>query len=299
MSRDALSQQQNRRQGAACKYSQGEIMFTSVLTSRQRTGRNQLAGQRHSARRGMARAVCAAVAAAAAFTLAGLAGAAAPAIAATHLPGQRIYNVENAGYLASGRSFRFLSTTVTVPPRILPKANDGFVAIGIAASCPGQCGPPSAWIFVQPGGGPGSVIYQGFTTAGMFKISPDVGDQLTVSVYYDRHGHNYFTATDLTQHTTQTIRLTLPGGMHPVYDRAWLDASVTGDVAPPAADTRLWKLTSTRLTTYTGVHGTLEGPWQLTKLVKTADGTATGAVVTSPSAPRNGGQNFGIFLRHR
>src|SRR5262249_6161953 len=150
-----------------------------------------------------------------------------PAIAAVHPPGQTVYNIENAGYLASGRSFRFASATLTVPPRILPKANDGFVAIGIEASCSGPCGPPSAWIFVQPGGGPDSVIYQGFTNAGMFKISPHVGDHLTVSVYYDRHGHNYFTATDLTQHTTQTIRLTLPGGMHPVYDHAELDASVT------------------------------------------------------------------------
>jgi hypothetical protein len=133
----------------------------------------------------------------------------------------------------------------------------------------------------------------------MFKVSPQAGDQLTVSVYYDRDGHNYLTATDLTQHTTQTIRGTLPAGMHPVYDHVELDAAVSGDVAPPAADTRLWQFTGTRLTTYTGVHGTVEGPWQLTKLIKTTDGASTGAVVTSPSAPLNGGQDFGIFLRHR
>jgi hypothetical protein len=94
--------------------------------------------------------------------MAGLAGAAGPAIAATHPGGQTVYNIENAGYVASGRSFRFVSTTLTVPPRILPKGNDGFVAIGIYASCPGQCAGPDDWIFVQPGGGPGSVIYQSF-----------------------------------------------------------------------------------------------------------------------------------------
>jgi hypothetical protein len=77
--------------------------------------------------------------------------------------------------------------------------------------------------------------------------------------------------------------------MHPVYDDAELDAAVIGDGASPAAEPQLWEFTGTRLTTYTGVHGNVEGPWQLTKQVKTTDGTPTGAVVTSPSAPRNGG----------
>ena len=38
-------------------------------------------------------------------------------------------------------------------------------------------------------------------------MSPQIGDRLAISVYYDQHGHNYFTAADLTQHTTQTVRL--------------------------------------------------------------------------------------------
>jgi len=50
------------------------------------------------------RAVCAIAAAGTALTTAGLAGAAAPAMAATHPPGQTVSNIENAGYLASGRS---------------------------------------------------------------------------------------------------------------------------------------------------------------------------------------------------
>ena len=255
------------------------------------------AKQRGAIRRRTTRVLCGAATAGIVLSTLGLAGAISPASAATHLSGQTVYNVENAGYVASGRSFRFVSTTLTVAPRIVPKDNDGFVAIGISASCPGECGPPDAWIYVQPGGGPDSVTYQGFTNAGMFKVSPHAGDQLTVSVYYDRQGHNYFTATDLTQHTTQTIRGTLPGGMRPVYDHAELDAAVSGEVAPPLADTRLWQFAGTRLTTYTGVHGSLQGPWQLTKLVKTTDGTSAGTVVDSPSGLSNGGADFGIWLR--
>ena len=69
--------------------------------------------------------------------------------------------------------------------------------------------------------------------------------------------------------------------------------------SPQATDTRLWGCTGTRLTTCTGVHGTIQGPRQLTELVKTTDGASTGAVLAGPSAPVNGGQDFGIWLRHR
>jgi hypothetical protein len=47
------------------------------------------------------------------------------------------------------------------------------------------------------------------------------------------------------------------------------------------------------------VHGTIQGPRQLTELAKTTDGASTGAVLAGSSAPVNGGQDFGIWLRHR
>jgi hypothetical protein len=149
---------------------------------------------------------------------------------------------------------------------------------------------------VLPGGGPGSVIYQGFLTGGQFLVSPRVGDRLAISIYYDQRGRDYFTATDLTQHTTQTVQQRA-GGINPVYDHAELYSAVIGDVQPPAVDTRLGKFAGTRLTTYVGVHGSVQGPWQLTKLIKTTDGTAASTVVVSPSGLSNGGQDFGVWLR--
>jgi len=41
------------------------------------------------------------------------------------------------------------------------------------------------------------------------------------------------------------------------------------------------------------VHGIIQGPSQLTELVKTTDGASTGAVLVGPSAPVNGGQDCG------
>jgi hypothetical protein len=217
-------------------------------------------------------------------------------MAAAGSPSATAYNVGHAGYEAQGRWFRFVSTTLTVPPRIVPNDNLGAAFIGIHSTCGSQCQGPFAYIFVLPGGGPGSVQYQGFFTPGTFRVSPQVGDQLQLSIYYDQHGHDYFTATDLTQHTTQTAQQAA-GGINPVYDHAELYSAVTGDVQPPAADTLLGKFAGTRLTTYTGVHGSLQGPWQLTKWIKTTDGTAASTVVASPSGLSNSGQDFGVWLR--
>ena len=272
-------------------------MITSVLVKQWlRAGRGGWAGPHRGARGGIMRVVCAAAAGGIAVVTAGLAGAAAPAMAAAGSPSATVYNVGRTGYVAQGRWFRFVSTTLTVPPRIVPKNDLGAAVIDIHTTCGSQCQGPYAQIIVLPGGGPGSVIYQGFFTAGQFLVSPRVGDQLQLSIYYDQRGHDYFTATDLTQHTTQTVQQRA-GGINPVYDHAEVYSAVIGDVQPPAADTRLGKFAGTRLTTYTGVHGSLQGPWQLAKLIKTTGGTAASTVVASPSGLSNGGQDFGVWLR--
>jgi hypothetical protein len=272
-------------------------MFRSVLTGQgMRIGRERLGEVPRLARKGFIRALAAGAAAGITLTAAGLAGAAAPAMAATQSLGPPSYNPVRAGYDAQGRWFRFVSTTLTVPPRIMPKDSDGSAFIGIHGTIRGEGSPPSAYIFVAPGGGSGSVQYEGGFTAGSFRVRPQVGDQLTVSIYYDQHGHNYFTAADLTQHTTQTVRLRSEG-ISPVFDHAVLGVLAGGTVPPPAADTQLWNFTGSRVTTYTGAHGTVLGPWQTSQEIATTDGTATGTVVASPSSLSNGGADFGVWLR--
>jgi hypothetical protein len=70
-------------------------------------------------------------------------------------------------------------------------------------------------------------------------------------------------------------------------------------VTPPSADIRLCRFTGSHLTTYSGVHGTIIRPWVTSKLIDTTTGTASGQVLVSPSNLRNGGQNFGVWLRHQ
>ncbi len=125
-------------------------------------------------------------------------------------------------------------------------------------------------------------------------MSPQVGDRLAVSIYYDQRGHDYFTATDLTQHITQTVRTDVPTM---TYLTARLFAVAYSTATPPAADTRLWDLADSHLTTYAGVHGTVLGPWTTSKMIVTSDGRSPGPAAASPSGLRNGGRDFGVWLR--
>ncbi len=269
-------------------------MFRSVLASRWRRTGPQRPGEQHCHdARGITGAVCAAVAAGIALTTAGLAGAAVPAVAATRSLGPPEYSSAWVGYGTSGRWFRYVSTTVTVPPQVVPPS----------PGAPSQRGDATIWlngigsvvptqITVAPGGGPVSWGDPG--GSGTFRVSPRIGDRLALSVYYDQHGHVYLTATDITRHTTQTVRTNVP---KMTYLTARLFAWVYNDVTPPLADTPLWQFTNSRVTTYSGDHGTLVGPWTTSKTIVSTASTASGTVIASPSGLRNGGQDFDAWLR--
>ena len=76
-------------------------------------------------RRHITRALYAAAAAGIVFLTLGFAGAGAPASAATPSLGPPLYTTTQAGYQCDGRWFRFVSTTVTIPQRTVPKAGRG------------------------------------------------------------------------------------------------------------------------------------------------------------------------------
>jgi hypothetical protein len=167
------------------------------------------------------------------------------------------------------------------------------VVIGLSHGLP--VGEPFAELQVEPGGGTGSVrAHVSPGGYGTLPLSPRAGDQLALSIYYDQHGHDYFTASDTTQHITRTVQLTAG---RVIYNHGfvigvggWLDD-------PPQADTRLLQFTNSRVTTYNSDRGTLTGPWATWKYIATTTGTAAGTVIASPSGLLNGGANFGVWLR--
>ena len=240
------------------------------------------------------RALTTAALGALALTTVGSAGGAADAAArAPRSMGPPEYSSAWVGYGTSGRWFRYVSTTVTVPPQVVPPSpgapsqrGDAMIWLnGIGSVVPTQ-------ITVIPGGG--SVSWGDPGGSGTFRISPRIGDRLTLSIYYDQHGHDYLTVTDITRHTTQTVRTNVP---KMTYLHARLFAWVYNDVTPPLADTPLWQFTNSRVTTYSGDHGTIVGPWTTSKTIVSTASTASGTVIASPSGLSNGGQDFTAWFR--
>jgi len=231
----------------------------------------------------------------------GLAGAAAPA-AAPRSAGSPVYSSWMSGYQAQGPSFRWATTTLTVAPRQVPysPATGNGTAVLLLADRHGIPGSElDAGITVKAGGG--SVTWgQTYGGFGAFSLRPAVGDRLTLGIYYDRHGHTYFTVTDHSQRVTRSVRVTLSrtprGGVE--YTTAGLYVLAYAFITPPPArDTQLWQFAGTRLTTYSGARGTMLGPWTTSKIIATNGGVSAGSVVASPSALRDHGQDFGVWLR--
>ena len=212
------------------------------------------------------------------------------------------YTSAFAGYADSGGPFRYISTTLTVPARQDPPANGGQVRVSLGHNGGTTSRPPEADIGVLPGGGADSINYGGNTASGAFTISPNVGDQVTVSMYYDQNGHYFFTATDLTQHTTQTVTTRAFYADQTPLNSAKVLAYLDNDtVVPPPADAQIWQFTGSKVTTYRGDHGTILGPWATSRWIDTTDGTHAGAVVADASVLSkisNPRQNFSVWLRH-
>ncbi len=248
-------------------------------------------------------ALLAVAAASSVLTTIGLSGvdAAAAATASTRATVPLVYTTGLAGYDdGGGRWFRFVSTTLTVPARTLPSSSDDMAFITLGHNG-GPTPRPFALIEVLPGGGAGSVIYYSSTSYGSLALSPKVGDRLSVSVYYDRHGHDYFTAIDRTRGISSTVhRASSPLINSMPYNHAALSGSIiNGKVVPPKVATRLWAFSGSHVTTYRGNKGSILGPWTTSQFIDTTTGTAAGAVVMSAPVLWNGGQNFGVWLRHR
>jgi hypothetical protein len=197
--------------------------------------------------------------------------------------------------MTGGRYFRFISTTVKVPYLQYESGNNGSAEVVLGS----RVGPP-ATLRLAAGGGTGSVSYTWssgtqFHTGHLYEVTPVPGDLLRLSVYYDQRGHDFFTATEITEGVSQTARVDVVPVVYTAAEAAGVVNNAT--VVAPKADTRLWAFSGTRVTTYSGVRGTLFGPWTTHQVIDTTTGTRAGAVVISSPVLWNNGQNFGVWLR--
>ena len=198
------------------------------------------------------------------------------------------YNKGSAGYMMTGGGwrFRYLATTLTVPAA-------GTRATRASISLWDDADALAVW--VEAGGGPGSIqtAWSWQTQGTALAVAPNVGDQVTVSIFYDRTAlKTTVTAVDQTQGTS---------AMNVTNTRrafAWAQVSAGGPRWSLASSkTRLWAFQDTRLTSFNGTHGAIFGPWGTYRIIGTRGGTSSGTVVLWPSYPWNNGHNFSIWWR--
>lgn len=233
--------------------------------------------------------LAAAAAGGAALLTVGLAGPGAAA-AAAHVR-DPIYTSSQAGYVTGGGPrFRYITTTVTVAPA-RKFASYAEVVLG------GRGVALYTTLAVMAGGGRvgWSIGAPPFGMEGGLipDVAPKVGDLVRLGLYVSRHSGTWFTATDITRGVRGTFHVPASATAH-VFTAAEAAGVISNPSRVPAGSTRLWAFRDTRITTYSGVHGTMLGPWTTTKIV---DIGPSGHIVFSPSPLWDNGQNFGAWLR--
>ena len=128
-------------------------------------------------------------------------------------PGCRSTSPSGPVIRLAGALVRFVSTTLTVPAA--PMAGK---AAWLTSRSRGRDPNWAADVTVMPGGGLGSVLRQDPLDK-FFDVSPNIGVQLAVGIFYDQHGHSYCTAADLTQGICQAVRA---DAGRPLDTIAWL-----------------------------------------------------------------------------
>lgn len=239
-------------------------------------------------------------------------------------------NCGRAGYQASGRTFRFAQALIDVPnhagsivspadPSLYVSLDNSatntyqytrvgiapcpasavgiFIVPGASITCPTLvAGNTSNWVvFVataDAGGPPTLTVHPLANTA--------MGDGVLVSAYLVPTGNAVQTTITLPDGTTFNNSFPVTG---PVYTKAqaladWTTAIENGAAAPepavPSAKVRDTQFFQGRFTTTNGARGTFNGPWTVSALEATSNGSLppTGALIGQPSYLWNDGSGF-------
>lgn len=205
-------------------------------------------------------------------------------------PVGNLYTKGHAGYhmYGGGWRFRYIETTLTVPAATT-RAKSAQIALANMG-----WGPFYVYINVNSGGGPGSISYGYYTgTAKTFAVTPRAGDQVKISIFYDRAtAQNHFTAVDLSTGATATG---VESFQNDVVEAWVFGFGPTWSFAD--STTRLWAFKDTHLTSYSGTHGAIFGPWDTYRVLGTRGGSRDGKLVLWPHYPWNNSQNFGVWWR--
>jgi hypothetical protein len=201
------------------------------------------------------------------------------------------YDQSSAGYVSSGWRFRFVAATLKVPALQAITGDNGPAGVSLSD------GTRTAALLLQTGGGAGSITYDNGFGHGTVPLAPRAGNILRLSISHGQAGdRDVFTVTNTSTGRTWTAPVSTPAGT--VYRQASATASLDNAAAgAPLNAVRLWSFKSVRVTSYSGIRGTVTGPWLSTELIDTLDGTSSSQWVLFPRPPwGDSDQNFTIWM---
>lgn len=205
------------------------------------------------------------------------------------------------GYVATGRTFRFISGVVTIPDHA-PLASDPYAYVALDNSAAnndfsraGIIGGGGTWFAyadIQEPGLPGHHV--------QVPLSANLeGDGISLSVYLVPTGNSVHVTVTTPDGTAINDTFDVSG---PVYTDAqaladWTQAAASSEPAPAppsTVKTRDLQFEQGRITTVSGDQGTFKGPWSLTAVDATSNGhlPPTGTLIGQPSFLWNDGKSF-------
>jgi hypothetical protein len=207
-----------------------------------------------------------------------------------------VYTTSQAGYVASGRDFRYAQAVITVPTTpctvASPQRYIALAGAGSYARAGIRCRP-------VPVSGPASIPlagYEGFftiwrqgfavftRTISLHTVSP--GDGVAFSIYLNQAGNSdQFTASG-----PGLITAMARDAHGPTYTEAqaladWTLSTPSQPGQPLLVNRRVTQFLQGRFTTLSGDRGTFSGPWLLTPWEITSNGFAppSGTLISAPS----------------
>lgn len=196
-----------------------------------------------------------------------------------------------SGYQAQNTAgFGAYQATFTVPdaPADGQAGLTGVSVTDLAAGREAACG----WLGIGPGDGVIGCNDEADTSTGWETMLPSIspGDVITVTMHYAPTGRMTCTVTDLDTGGTVTRSFKGPTG------ETWNEADIGAipSASYPTNPQTLSSFMNARLTPVGGRSAPLgKGPWTVSKVIDTTDGTSAGQVVASPTAI--GGDAFSVI----
>ncbi len=211
---------------------------------------------------------------------------------------------EQAAYAVTNARFRFVQTTFTLPNATTFASEVGALGISVqlissentwmvfSFNTTTASGVYSASFANEFNGGQSIGATGTLGTTGWAKA----GDSVTLSIFYDRAGHDHLTAVDNTSGEAHFASVAIPSTQYTQARVGTEFGATPNSTAPytaPANETRLVTLNDIHLTSYSGHRAGLVSWWERHKVFMVSN---SNVVEIAPHGVFNLGRSFSVFM---